>query len=202
MINIDRINELVGEKKFSEAKELIIPALKEDGNNIELLKLAGLTFINLEEWKEAQNKFETVLKYAPDDATSWFYLANCYDKNNDFISAKNSYIKVIELRKEYLEAYKNLCVKLMKLNPPEEALKYATIANRLFDDDYIFDFVIGTAYMKIREFSKSIKPFERALQKEPEKLGILNSLGTAYMATSQGEKAIKDYKIKNIIIIK
>ncbi len=194
MIDIDRINKFVGEKKFNEAKELIIPALKEDGNNIELLKLAGLTFINLEEWKEAQNNFETVLKYAPDDATSWFYLANCYDKNNDLISAKNSYIKVIELRKEYLEAYKNLCVILMKLNQPEEALKYAIIANGLSDEEYIFDFVIGTAYMKIREFSKSIEPFERALQKEPENLGILNSLGTAYMATSQGEKAIKYYK--------
>lgn len=194
MTNIDRINELVGEKKFNEAKELIIPALKEDGNNIELLKLAGLTFINLEEWKEAQTNFETVLKYAPEDATSWFYLANCYDKNNDLISAKNSYIKVIELRKEYSEAYKNLCVILMKLNQPEEALKYAIIANDLSDEDYIFDFVIGTAYMKIREFSKSIEPFERALQKEPENLGILNSLGTAYMAVSQGEKAIEYYK--------
>ena len=34
----------------------------------------------------------------------------------DFISAKNAYKKVIELRPEYIEAYKSLCVILLKLN--------------------------------------------------------------------------------------
>ena len=193
MIDIDRINELVGEKEFEKAQELLIPALKEQPDNIELIKLSGLTEINLDNWDEARKAFETVVKFNPEDAVSFFYLGNCYNNLGDFISAKNAYITVINLRPEYLDAYKSLCIALMKLNEPEEAIKYAYKASTIDTEDYIFDFIIGTAYMKNREFDKSIEPFKRALQKEPENLGTINSLGTASMAVGKSEEAIKYY---------
>ena len=194
MADIDRINELIGEKDFKTAHQLVEDALKVDPNNVGLIKSAGLVAVNLEDWNSARGYFETVVKYQPEDATAWFYLANCYNNLGDLISAKNSYIKVITLRSEYIEAYKSLCVTLMKLNEPEEAIKYAYSANAIFPDDYLFDFVIGTAYMKVKEFAKSIEPFERALEKSPNNIGIYNSLGTAYMATKKSEEAIKCYK--------
>ncbi len=194
MADIDRINELVGEKDFTEARLLLDEALQEEPENVELLKLSGLTAINLGDWKRARADFETVIKYNPEDASSVFYLANCYNHLGDLISAKNSYLRVINMRSKYTEAYRALCVVLMKLNEPEEAIKYACIANTIEPDDYIFDFVIGTAYMKIKEFAKSIEPFERALQKSPENIGIFNSLGTAYMAVKRPEDAVKCYK--------
>ena len=194
MANIDRINELVGNKDFEEALNLVLPALLEEPDNIELIKLAGLAEVNIEDWSKAKSHFETVVKYNPDDATSWFYLANCYNNLGDFISAKNAYIKVLDLRQEYVEAYKSLCVVLLKLNSSEEAIKYATKAQAYAPKDYIFDFVIGTSYMKEKEFSKSIEPLERALSKEPDNLSVYNSLGTAYMATQRIEDAISCYK--------
>ena len=108
MFDIDRINELVGNQEFEEAKKIIIPALKEEPDNLELIKLAGLTDVNLEDWDSAKKYFETVVKYNSEDATSWFYLGNSYEKLGDFISAKNSYIKVTKLRKDFKDAYKNL----------------------------------------------------------------------------------------------
>lgn len=194
MSNIDRINELVGNKEFEEAKKLITPALQEDPNNLELIKLSGLIEVNLEEWEKAKAAFETVVKFNQDDATSWFYLASCYDSLGDFISAKNAYIKVIELRDGYIEAYKNICVVLLKLNDTEEAIKYASIAGGIDSEDYIFDFVIGTAYMKVKDFKKSVAPLERARAKAPENIGVYNSLGTAYMAVGESEKAILSYE--------
>ena len=194
MADIDRINELIGEKDFITARKLLNEALGEDSENIELIKLSGLIAVNLEEWQKARADFETVVKFKPDDATAWFYLANCYNQLGDLISAKNAYITVIKLRSEYTEAYKSLCVILVKLNEPEEAIKYACIANAVSPDDYIFDFVIGTAYMKIKEFAKSIEPFKTALEKSPDNVGIYNSLGTAYIATGKSEEAIKCYK--------
>ena len=193
MADIDRINELVGIKEFEEAQKLLEPALQEEPDNLELIKLAGLTSVNLEEWQRARTYFETIVKYNPEDATSWFYLASCYDKLGDFISAKNAYLKVIELRKESLDAYKSLCIVLMKLNEPQDAIKYAHLARVYDKDDYIFDFIVGTAYMKIKEFSKSIEPFKRALEKDPNNIGTYNSLGTAYMATGKSDDAVKCY---------
>lgn len=194
MADIDKINELIGEKDFIAARELAESALKAEPENIELIKSAGLIAVNLEEWLKARGWFETVVKYNPDDATAWFYLANCYNNLGDLISAKNAYIRVTKLRSEYIEAYKSLCVTLMKLNEAEEAIKYACLASAVAPEDYLFDFVIGTAYMKIKEFDKSIEPFERALKKSPDNIGIYNSLGTAYMATKQSDNAIKCYK--------
>ena len=194
MADIERINTLVAEKDFEQAVTLVEDGLKESPDDLELIKLSGLIYVNLQEWLKARTAFETVIKYKPEDASSWFYAANCYDKLGDFISAKNAYLKVIALRRDYIEAYKSLCITFLKLNEPEEAVKYAGIANSLAGDDYIFDFVIGTAYMKIKEFAKSIEPFERALAKSPNNIGIYNSLGTAYMATNRSDDAVKCYQ--------
>lgn len=193
MADLDRITELVGNKEFEEAKPLIEEALKEASDNIELLKLAGLTDVNLELWFTARGYFETVVKFEPDDATSWFYLANCYEKLADNTSAKNAYIKVIELRNEYMEAYQSLCVILLKLNEPMEAVRYAQMASELDKENYIYDFIIGTAYMKTKDFPKAQEPLERALEKSPKNLGTLNSLGTCYMAQGKSSEAIETY---------
>lgn len=191
---IDKINELVGNNEFEEAKKLLEEALKEDGENPELIKLSGLVSVNLEEWQNARSAFETVVKYKEDDATSWFYLGNCYDKLGDTISAKSSYIKVITLREEYIEAYKLLCIDLLKLNDAQEAINWAEKALSHNSDDYIYDFIIGTAYMKLKEFDKAIEPLESAVKKAPENLMNYNSLGTCYMAVNNFDKAIEAYQ--------
>ena len=194
MADIDKLNELVGNKDFANAALLAEEQLKDEPNNVELLKLAGLVDVNLEKWFTARNYFESVVKYQPDDATSWFYLANCYEKLSDNNSAQNAYIKVIDLRNESIEAYQSLCVLLLKMNKPSEALTFAERANIVAPDNYLFDFIIGTSYMKLRDFNKSIEPLESALRKSPNNAGIYNSLGTAYMTISNADKAIECYK--------
>ena len=155
MTDTNKINELIGNKEFKQAEELLVKALKEEPDNIEFIKLYGLVNVNLEKWQEARSNFETVVKYNPEDAVSWFYLANCYDKTNDLISAKNTYFNVIKLRPEYIEAYKNLCIVLIKQNEIDAAIKYALKASTYDSNDYIFDFIIGTSYMKLKEFAKN-----------------------------------------------
>lgn len=194
MPSINEIAELVGKNEFNTAKPLIEEALQETPDNIELLKLAGLTYVNLEDWAVAKKHFETVVKFKPEDATSWFYLASCYEKLGDFVSAKNAYIKVIELRDEYIEAYQSLCVILIRLNEVLEAVKYAQIASKLEPENYIYDFIAGTAYMKNKEFEKALEPLLSAQQKSPKNIGTINSIGTCYMALGQPENAIKTYE--------
>ncbi len=190
---LNEINELVGSKQFQEARALIDEALKKMPDDKELLKLAGLTYVNLELWANAKKYFESVVKFESEDATSWFYLAKCYEKLGDAVSAKNAYITVINLRPEYKEAYTSLCIVLMKLNEQVDAIKYSEQA-KTFEDDYIFDFIIGTAYMKNKEFDKALPALKSALEKEPRNLGTLNSLGTCYMATGNAAQAIVTYE--------
>lgn len=194
MADINKINELVGNKEFEEAKTLLSEALLESPDNIELLKLAGLTDVNLNSWATAKKYFETVVKFEAEDATSWFYLAKCYENLGDFISAKNSYTTVIKLRPEYIEAYKNISIVLIKLNELEDAIKYASKAAELEPEEYLHDFIIGTALMKNRDFEKAIAPLKQAHAKSPKHLAVLNSLGTCYMAIKESGKAIQSYE--------
>lgn len=194
MADINEINELVGSKQFQEARILIEELIKITPNDKELLKLAGLTYVNLELWSDAKKYFESVVKFEPEDATSWFYLAKCHERLSDLISAKNAYISVINLRNEYMEAYKSLCVVLMKLNETDCAISYAKKAQEIDAEDYIFDFIIGTAYMKCKDFSKAIEPLKSALEKDSTNLGTLNSLGTCYMASGNTSLAITTYE--------
>lgn len=193
MADINRINELVGDKQFEEAESLIKEGLATSPGDLELLKLAGLTDVNLKKWDDARKSFESVVKLSPEDATSWFYLANCYDNLGDLISAKNAYLKVIELRTEYFDAYQSLCVVLLKLNEIENVIKWARVASEYDKDSYIYDFIIGTAYMKGKEFDKAVEPLKLALEKAPENIGTLNSLGTCYMALGMSDDAIAVY---------
>ncbi len=107
---MDKINDLIANEQFEEAKAELLKIIKNDEKDFETLKLLGLCQVNLGEFEDGRKTFETVIKYKQDDATSWFYLANCYDNLNDFISAKNAYLEVIKLRETYLDAYKNLAV--------------------------------------------------------------------------------------------
>ena len=194
MTIIDEINEKINNKQFEDAKFLIENYLKEKTSDIEILKLAGLTYVNLELWDDGKNSFETVVKHNQEDATSWFYLAKCYEKLDDLISSKNAYIEVIKLRQEYVDAYKNLCLILIKMDDRADTLYYARKAKEI-SEDYLFDFIIGTAFMKNKDFESAIQPLLCALEKAPNNLGSLNALGTCYMATNNFEKAIQTYEI-------
>ena len=194
MADIDKINELIACKKFEEAKPLLEEALKETLDDKEICKLAGLAYVNMENWNEAKKNFETVVKFASEDATSWFYLAKCYENLGDLISAKNAYIKVIQLRPEYMDAYKNLCVLLIKNSDISEVVKYAELARKIDSEDYLYDFIIGTAYLKNKEFEKALVALLLAKEKSPKNLGVINSLGTCYMATNKIPEAIEIYE--------
>lgn len=85
--NLEKINELISQKEFEVAKNELDQLLITNQDNVEVLKLLGLCNVNLGLYEEGRKNFETVVKYKNDDATSWFYLGNCYDSLNDFLHA-------------------------------------------------------------------------------------------------------------------
>ena len=66
--NINNANELIGERKFDEAIEI----LSQLDKNPETYKLMGLCHLNMKDYKSAKNDFETVVKFFQNDATSWY----------------------------------------------------------------------------------------------------------------------------------
>lgn len=120
---IDKIYELIDSSKYTEAKEEITKILEKDSKDIDAQRLMALCEVNLENFDAARVILEDVIKYRQDDALCWYYLGCCYDNLGDFIAAKHAYQTVLDLRPEYVDAYKSLAIVYIKTNENDKAIE-------------------------------------------------------------------------------
>lgn len=194
MSELENIQNLVAEENYQEAKERLLKFVAEEPENLEAIKLLGLVNVNLNNIAEAKDNFEKAMSIDSNDATTLFYLANCYDTLNAPLEAEKYYLKVIELRDNYVDAYKNLCIVYMKLGKEIKAVEFAQRAQQIDSSDYTFDYLIGTASVTLKLYNQAIEHLEHALALNPNHPQIYNNLGTAYLLTGAREKAIDCYK--------
>lgn len=193
MEDLDNIKELIANNNFEEAKKEIKTLIDSGFDDIEIIKLQGLVNINLSLYAEALLDFSKVVKQTPNDATALFYLANCFDNLDNLEDAQEYYKKVLKIRENYIDAYKNLCIIYMKVKKEQEAIELGLKAKKIAPDDYTFDYLISTAYIALKQYNKGIEHLLMAIKLNPNHQQIYNNLGTAYLLTGQKEKAIDCY---------
>ena len=191
---LEEVNNLIAESEFAKAKHKLLQIMAENGTTLASTKLLGLVNVNLGCYDEARQNFEEVVEQEKEDATSWFYLGNCYDKLKKLEQAKDAYLKVIELRENYLDAYKSVCIVLMQLGEEEKAIELAEKAKEIDSEDYTYEYLIGTAYVALRQYDDSIAHLEKALELAPDHSQIYGNLGTAYLLKNNQTKSIEMYK--------
>jgi len=195
MGELGHIKDLITENSFSNAKEELEKYMAGGhSEELEVIKLLGLINVNLLKFDEAVLNFEKAIKMSPEDATALYYLANCYDNLNRISDAERYYIKVLEVRENYVDAYKNLCIIYMKTGREKSAIELAKKGKLLSPKDYTFDYLIGTASVALKQYNQGIEYLEAALALNPEHFQIYNNLGTAYLLVGSREKAIDCYK--------
>ena len=190
----DEINDLIAQGDFLQAKTKLLASEQYSAENIDIQKTLGLLNVKLENFTEAKDNFLYVIDKKSDDATSWFNLATCLENTNDLIGAKSAYEKVIVLRENYIDAYKSVCMIYMQLNEHENAIEYANKAKKIDSDDYIFDYLIGTANISLKNYDESVRHLELALSLNPTHSKIYGNLGTAYLFLNNQPKTIEMYK--------
>ena len=193
MMSMEEINDLIAAKDFEAARVELLGLVDSEANNFEYKKLLGLVFINLSKMNEAKKYFEDVVKFCPDDATSWFYLANCYDAIGEYSAAESAFLKVIELRPDYADAYKNLSMLYMKQGEFQKTVDYAQPGSDLAPDDYMFPYLIGTALMAGKDFENAILFLKKAKELAGNVSQVTNSLGTCYLTIGKNDKALELY---------
>lgn len=188
--------EAINNEDFALAKELLNKALEAGVENSATYKNLGLCEINLDNDEGALEAFRKAYELDKSDAVVVYYYACCVS-HKDKERAIQLFQEVISLRKNYLDAYKSLAMIYIELGQLDMALDIAlsAINNSEIENDYSINYITATCYMLKKDFNRAVLFLEHALEIEPNKLSVMNSLATCYMNLSEYEKA-KDILLK------
>ena len=140
---------------------------------------------------EAIALFKKAIEIDENDATSYFYLANCLSRVGQKEEAIKSFERVLELRPNYLDAYKSLAMIYVEFNQLDSALELleGVLENNEIEKDYSIYYILATCNMLKKDNINAIKYLELALEMDGEHLSIMNSLSSCYMNIGEFEKA-------------
>ncbi len=184
---------LINEQDFTQAQSILEQCIKLDENNIEIYKNLGLCEINLDNPQGAADAFSKAVEINPLDASSLFYLASAKARLGQKEDAVKYFEKVVTLRPDYIDAYKNLAMIYIEFTQIDNAIELIkkAINNPNIESDYSLYYMIATCYMLKKDYQNSLENLKKALEFNPEHIPVINSIGSCYMNMKQFDKALE-----------
>ena len=192
-IKLNRAVELLEEENFLEAREVLKQVIEVDETNIEAYKNLGLCEVSLDNPNGAIDAFLKACELDSNDATSLFYLANCYNRIGDKETSIQKFEEVLKLRPNFLDAYKSMAMIYIEFAQVDNAIEIANRAlnNPEIEGDYSLYYILATSYMLKKDNLKSIEFLSKAFELNNTNLSIANSLAVCYMNINDYENANK-----------
>ncbi|MBR5304216.1 MAG: tetratricopeptide repeat protein [Candidatus Gastranaerophilales bacterium] len=190
---IDKALDLINNDEYTLAQKELKEVLSEEPDNVDAIKNLALCEVNLDNPIEAISLFKKAVLIDENDATSYFYLANCLSKIGEKEDAISNLERVIELRPDFIDVYKSLAMIKVEFGQIDEAIELLSKAlkDTAIEADYTFYYIFATCYMLKKDNIQAIKYLELALELNPEHLPIMNSLSSCYMGINEYQKAQK-----------
>lgn len=107
-MKLKEIFNLINEKSFHKAKQELILLKKSENSYDDINFTIAQVNTQIGEFNEAKKNFQEHLKKKPKDYIALFYLGNLYMKTYDIDKVEKLYLKVLELKKNYIPAIINL----------------------------------------------------------------------------------------------
>ena len=187
------VNSLAQEKKFSEAKELLLKDKDSYLLDYFFLYILGSLEDQLENSDQAISNYLESARLNPSFKESKFSLGNVYYKLKNLEKAKLIFLDLIEETKD-IRAYYNLALILFDQNLYDDSIKYLQIALNLYPTSYEINHQLGLVYSKLKKFSEAIKYYNLANKfNEKKDSSTLNNLANIYGDLKDYERAIFFY---------
>ncbi len=186
--------DFVASKNYQKAKECYFAVIAEDIKNLEAWKGIGLCEYNLKNYNDALKAFNEALSVTSEDATIYFYLGAICALRGRLVESCKHYEKVIELRPDYIKAYKNLMTNYFKLKNFDKVLEiYEQLEDMNIKDSAVLS-ILATIKMNKKDYQGAIELFNQALELDPQKEQILNNIGVCYLSLQDPDEAIIYFK--------
>nr|WP_263313095.1 tetratricopeptide repeat protein [Mammaliicoccus sp. Marseille-Q6498] len=191
MHNEKEIVELIKNKKFDQALNLLFENIEEDPNEVTNYINAGTILSEANDVERAEKFFQKAITVNENHGGAYYSLANLYYNQQRFDEAIKLYQMAIQ--KGLNDSDTNFMIGMCfnELGANTEALPYMMRASELNPNDTEIGFQYGLTLCQTEMFKEAIVQLEHVLEKEPEHVDALYNLGLAkYMQNEDPNEAL------------
>jgi tetratricopeptide (TPR) repeat protein len=118
----------------------------------------------IEKYREAISVYHEYIENEPDSFEAMTYLAECYEKADDFAMAKKYYNEALDLAPDYADPWFGLGILALDSGSVEESILYFRKAVMLDDENPEYWYLLGQAHIKNNEPKPALRCFSEALK--------------------------------------
>ena len=180
--NLDKtkILNLYKEKNYKGVIKLGLKLLKNNPKDYQLIYSIGLSYVNLQNYIEADKYFHKLL-YVQKKPEIFFIQANIHKQLKKYDTAITYFEEAIQLNPNFSEAYNNLGNIKKRIGKIEEAISCFKKAIELKENNILAYFNLANTYRENRYFNELIETYEKILSFNPNDIKTLYNLGSAYL---------------------
>ena len=180
--NLDKtkILNLYKEKNYKGVIKLGLKLLKNNPKDYQLIYSIGLSYVNLQNYIEADKYFHELL-YVQKKPEIFFIQANIHKQLKKYDTAITYFEEAIQLNPNFSEAYNNLGNIKKRIGKIDEAISCFKKAIELKKNNILAYFNLANTYRENRYFNELIETYEKILSFNPNDIKTLYNLGSVYL---------------------
>ncbi|AXX87333.1 tetratricopeptide repeat protein [Malaciobacter marinus] len=186
-------------KKYQEAYNVYIKALKLNNKNQLVLNNLGNLFKEIKDYKKAIRAFSDAIRLNPKDFNAYNNLGIVYEAINDYDKAIVAYKQAVKIKPNYSKAVNNIGVVLYKQKKYKEAIEIFKIALKIDPEYNELYSNIGACYNKLKQYEYAIENLNKAIELNPNNAGAYTNLGNVYNKIHDYKKAASLHE-KSIVL--
>ncbi len=175
-----KVLNLFKEKKFEDVFKYGLKLIKKDPSDTQLIYIIGLSYINKQNFIEAENYFKKLLSLKKTPELFYTY-GNIQKKLKKYNNAISSFEQSINLNPNFSEAHNNLGNTKKLINRREEAIKHYRQAINLKKNNIEALFNLSIILKENNNFEELIEVYGKILKIDINNIKTIYNLGSAYL---------------------
>ena len=159
-------------------------------NEINLFQYVEMLF----QQKRPVEGIDAVLKRQPECGTAWIIKSMIFQHNKDYQSAYHAAHQAVQHHPENPRALTNLGLVSLRLNKPEESIRWYEKAIQLEPSNIHHLFNLGMVYSQTGNYEQAVNVFQEGLKKKPDELKAYVLLGDYFTKLGRKDEAAESYR--------
>jgi Tfp pilus assembly protein PilF/SAM-dependent methyltransferase len=144
-------------------------------------------------FKDAENIYQKILKNNPKHFETIFYLGTLYSQLKKYDLAEPLFQKAILINPSFKDTYQNLGFMYQQLGDYQKAKKYYEKLIQIDPENIKVYYILGVIYQKLGIIEKAKDYFKKVIKIDPNYIDAHNNLGICYQQSESYLNAINSY---------